>query len=205
MTTKSQHRAYLQSPVWRQRREDYFANNCGDCAKCGLPRWLAIVAYDQDIHIHHLTYANIGHEHDEDLQPLCRRCHEVVTFRHTALHEVARFQCISCGKNPSWDRETRACEECKGRFYSQEIINNLVDETDRLREAIDELRESGHERHSDEIEQIKRQYAEDLERELGYEEKREVARQREEMFIPVERYGDPDTWRDDDTDEEEDA
>ena len=46
---------------------------------------MSVIAYDQDLHVHHKNYQNIGAELDSDLEVLCRRCHEVETFGESAL------------------------------------------------------------------------------------------------------------------------
>jgi 5-methylcytosine-specific restriction endonuclease McrA len=45
-------------------------------------------------HLHHLSYARLGHEADRDLVPLCRSCHQ-------RLHRVLE-------SNPAWLKAGRA-------------------------------------------------------------------------------------------------
>jgi hypothetical protein len=111
MPTRSEYREYIASPEWQARRKEflYFYPACN---RCGLPRWLAIIAYDQDLHVHHRSYARIGCELESDLEPLCRRCHEIETFGKSTLHEVRKHQCVHCGDD-TWDSERRACDFCR--------------------------------------------------------------------------------------------
>ena len=63
------HRAYLQSPLWKQIRQkaiDAYGTICGKCGNHGTD-------------VHHLTYDRVGgNELLEDLQVLCRECHEAI-------------------------------------------------------------------------------------------------------------------------------
>jgi hypothetical protein len=69
-----QHRAYLQSPLWRKIRLSAIKHYGEVCGKCGC--------YGNDVH--HLTYDRVGgNELLEDLQVLCRDCHE-------AIHAIER-------------------------------------------------------------------------------------------------------------------
>lgn len=68
------HRAYLQSPLWKKIRQKAIDEYGTICGKCG--------GYGTDVH--HLTYDRVGgNELLEDLQVLCRECHE-------AIHAVER-------------------------------------------------------------------------------------------------------------------
>lgn len=112
MTTKSEYRDYIQSEAWRKRRKEFLASfdDC-ECNRCGLPRWLAVVAYDQDIHVHHRSYANVGAELDDDLELLCKRCHDIESFGKSELHEVRKTKCISCNLD-TFNLQRRLCDEC---------------------------------------------------------------------------------------------
>lgn len=61
------YRWYLKSPEWKERRlkalirADY---RCERCNKFGL-----------ELQVHHLSYANLGHERDDELQVVCVPCH----------------------------------------------------------------------------------------------------------------------------------
>ena len=62
---------YLDSAAWRATRDDALARGNYTCAGCG--QWSPD---GSGLQVHHLTYARRGHEMPEDLQVLCRPCHE---------------------------------------------------------------------------------------------------------------------------------
>jgi len=114
--TKTEYRRYIGSPQWQQRRKQVLRWN-PICNRCSIPRWLAELVYDQDLHVHHLSYANVGDEADEDLEVLCRRCHEVETFGRSELRAPVAATCEWCGRT-HWDRRSRRCMVC------YEVIEN---------------------------------------------------------------------------------
>jgi len=71
-----------------------------------------MVAYDQDLHVHHKNYASLGHERDSDLEALCKRCHELKSFGATLLHKPEAIECIYCGCL-TWNLVQRWCDDCK--------------------------------------------------------------------------------------------
>ena len=58
---------YLQTPHWCQmrRRALWLAHYC--CQRCRARH---------DLNVHHLTYERRGCEDDDDLEVLCRSCHQ---------------------------------------------------------------------------------------------------------------------------------
>ena len=66
---------YLRSPEWKELRSRILALAKWRCHECG--------AYATEVH--HLTYVNVGNESEEDLQALCRRCHQHV---HHDAHDA---------------------------------------------------------------------------------------------------------------------
>ena len=63
----TKYNTYLKSPEWRSLREVIFKMRGRKCEKCESTEVL---------HIHHLTYKNVFNEKYEDLQILCKCCHE---------------------------------------------------------------------------------------------------------------------------------
>lgn len=60
------HRQYLQSPVWRDKRQEAIRHYGSICNRCG----------EHGTDIHHKTYERVGGaELMEDLEVLCRECH----------------------------------------------------------------------------------------------------------------------------------
>ena len=59
--------AHLASDYWKAIRKKVLQRARGLCEKCH--RFKAV-------EVHHKTYKNFGHERMEDLQALCKRCHD---------------------------------------------------------------------------------------------------------------------------------
>jgi len=59
--------AYIKSPAWAQRRQQYFSKFGRACAKCGTTR---------RTQLHHIVYSARGREKDKHLSPLCRSHHD---------------------------------------------------------------------------------------------------------------------------------
>jgi len=89
------HRQYLQSPAWKAKRMEALESYGCVCNRCGK--------YGNDVH--HKTYKRVGNEHLEDLEVLCRDCHEAHhaierSLRgrkqgHKAYHVKAMFAALS--------------------------------------------------------------------------------------------------------------
>jgi hypothetical protein len=111
--TKDTHKKYLASPEWKARREEHFNEVPWNiyCWKCDMPRWLSELVYRQDLHVHHLSYENVGKEDPEDLQSLCARCHEIETWGKSDLPEIKSSKCRVCGCR-HWDRRSDICPVC---------------------------------------------------------------------------------------------
>ncbi len=62
------HRLYIHSPDWAERKRQYFSRHRRKCARCPST---------ERIQLHHKTYENLGMEKDEDLEPLCEDCHNM--------------------------------------------------------------------------------------------------------------------------------
>lgn len=109
--TKTEYREYISSSQWRERRKEFLAVFGTHCANCNLPQLFAIVAYDQDLHVHHVSYARIGRETDDDLKALCKRCHEIETFGVSRLHQPPSVPCQYCG-NKTFNVIDLVCDDC---------------------------------------------------------------------------------------------
>lgn len=64
--------AYLKSAHWRAKRKEALEYHGPKCDKCGT---------DQNLQVHHKTYARLGREKMKDLQILCQT-------HHNELHEA---------------------------------------------------------------------------------------------------------------------
>lgn len=67
---KEEYYKYLQSKEWSQIKLDLIQTRGAKCERCGATR-----KHLRYLHIHHLTYKNIGNENPEDLEILCAPCH----------------------------------------------------------------------------------------------------------------------------------
>lgn len=126
--TKTEYRQYIASPLWRERRKAFLEENGLACNRCDVPRWLAAIAYDQDLHVHHLHYATLGAETDEDLEALCRRCHELETFGRSSLPKIPSAKCEFCAET-HWNLREDFCERClcvlelAGKYISEYLFD----------------------------------------------------------------------------------
>ena len=58
--------AYLRSPEWRERRKEFLEEENYECEECG----------EKATQVHHLNYNSLGEEEREDVEVLCKECHE---------------------------------------------------------------------------------------------------------------------------------
>jgi len=65
---KDLYRHTLSSARWKSRRLRRIEDTGGSCENCGI--------HSDRLELHHTTYARLGHEKDEDLILLCRKCHK---------------------------------------------------------------------------------------------------------------------------------
>lgn len=108
--TKTEYAAYLCSDHWQNLRREILDFQ-SVCERCGVPRWLAEIVYGQDLHLHHKSYAHLGDEPLEDLEVLCRRCHDIETFGRSDLGELPACACELCGCL-HWDKRAHLCPTC---------------------------------------------------------------------------------------------
>lgn len=66
---------YINGEVWRLRRRAYLRDHPA-CAMCGIPDRIHVTVHGRHLDVHHLSYARLGEELDEDLMALCRSCHK---------------------------------------------------------------------------------------------------------------------------------
>lgn len=76
MNTES-YKEYLQTPIWRTRRNRSLKLANYRCQRCAAGRALQV---------HHRTYVRLGAEWDEDLEVLCEGCHRGVTAQQ--MHDA---------------------------------------------------------------------------------------------------------------------
>lgn len=61
------YQAYLNTPDWRTRRNRALKLANWQCGRCASKR---------ELNVHHKTYERLGAEWDQDLEVVCRDCHE---------------------------------------------------------------------------------------------------------------------------------
>lgn len=66
---------YINSQEWRRRRRAYL-KKYALCNRCGMDNDEHKRLYGTALHVHHVSYARLGAEIDEDLEALCKKCHE---------------------------------------------------------------------------------------------------------------------------------
>ena len=66
MANRARYQEYLDSDEWKARSERILVSSNWECQQCHK--------YEAT-QVHHLTYARVGNELDEDLIALCSRCH----------------------------------------------------------------------------------------------------------------------------------
>jgi len=62
-----EYRSYLRSTQWREKRKEFLEMAGYECEECGE---------SEGLQVHHLNYENLGDESEDDVQVLCRECHE---------------------------------------------------------------------------------------------------------------------------------
>lgn len=80
---------YLQSPQWRNKRQELFNERGKKCEHCGATT---------QIHVHHIHYRNLGNEKLEDLMVLCKSCHEEEHKRLDSLKKPRKHK-AKCNDN----------------------------------------------------------------------------------------------------------
>lgn len=65
---------YITSLAWASRKRLYFERHFKKCRACKA----------KSVHLHHLSYRNLGNEPDKDLIALCGFCHQ-------KIHEYAKL------------------------------------------------------------------------------------------------------------------
>lgn len=71
---RCKYEGYLRSKTWHNKRHNALVAADFTCSICGYCSYKAIFQIPLDVH--HKTYERLGSELPEDLEVLCRNCHE---------------------------------------------------------------------------------------------------------------------------------
>jgi hypothetical protein len=74
---------YLKTPHWLLLKKRKLKQRRCRCETCGAQRC--------ELHVHHLTYENLGHEPLSDLKVLCLHCHDKVHGRKEKIEKMAWY------------------------------------------------------------------------------------------------------------------
>jgi hypothetical protein len=67
---EEQYTEYINSPTWKRIRDEKIKSVNGRCERCGLSKWSVTLT------VHHRDYKHFKRERLEDLEVLCKKCHE---------------------------------------------------------------------------------------------------------------------------------
>ncbi len=73
---------YLESEMWRRKREFILKRSNGKCERCGK----------KANYVHHKTYERVGYEQPEDLMAVCKSCHGLEHSENPGLTIVEQFR-----------------------------------------------------------------------------------------------------------------
>lgn len=83
------YRDYISSQEWRRFREGYFKRHPhARCSQCGRGNTEHRNTFGTRLHLHHLNYRNLGCEQDDDIEPICKVCHDA---EHSGESSRERF------------------------------------------------------------------------------------------------------------------
>tara|TARA_R110002012_G_scaffold114738_1_gene261573 strand:+ start:126 stop:731 length:606 start_codon:yes stop_codon:yes gene_type:complete len=79
---------YLESNIWRRKREFILKRSGYKCERCGKP----------SKYVHHRTYERVGYENPEDLMAVCKSCHGKEHSENPGLDIVSQFKIHDCSQ-----------------------------------------------------------------------------------------------------------
>ncbi len=69
-TFKQEYAEYIRSAKWKQRARAALVRAKNKCERCGLSKWSG------RLEVHHRTYEHFKSEPPEDLEVVCKKCHD---------------------------------------------------------------------------------------------------------------------------------
>ena len=131
--SSKEYEEYIKSSEWQETRQRILKRDAFRCVLCGTTK---------NLHVHHITYENLGEEKDADLVTLCDYCHkrlhesDIPNFPFRCLIraiEVAELMSVS--ENEDYKAIGRAVlptlNEAKANFNAK--INNLKEKWEKER------------------------------------------------------------------------
>jgi hypothetical protein len=122
-----EHREYLKSPLWKSIRANAIEHYGEVCGKCG--------DYGNDVH--HITYDRVGgQELLDDLQVLCRDCHEALHAieKKSKQHKGGKRSCTLIGLYSSLSKKQKIKIEEKYGVNAYAILTSPSDAGHEARE-----------------------------------------------------------------------
>lgn len=87
--THNEYKKYLKSEHWKDKRKEFKGDYIRVCVICGT---------NENIHLHHMTYKNVGNENLNELCYLCEECHNNI---HSKEDETPNRKLINTFKRNS--------------------------------------------------------------------------------------------------------
>lgn len=115
---KEEYQAYLKTPHWQAIRRKVFKEYGHRCDHCGSSK---------NLHIHHITYKNLGEEEISDLVPLCEDCHKRLHNPFDSIDYLMLAEGYAYGELDSEDEEER--ERAK---YLSKAISELIEAVKKI-------------------------------------------------------------------------
>ena len=96
--SKAEYQEYLKSKEWQETRRRVFKEYGYRCDQCGSTK---------NLHIHHITYENLGEEGISDLVPLCAECHKRLHHPNESIDYLMLAEGYAYGELDSEDEKIR--------------------------------------------------------------------------------------------------
>lgn len=96
---------YLQTKHWQNKRSQFKKEFNYECVMCGSTK--------NGLHIHHMTYQNIGKEKLDDLCYLCSDCH---TKLHNEIDKLTESKVLKFFRNKKQRKKCKKKIDKKGKY-----------------------------------------------------------------------------------------
>lgn len=116
--SKEDYQTYLKSSHWQEIRKKVFKEYGYRCDQCGSTK---------NLHIHHITYENLGEEDISDLVPLCENCHKKLHDPNDSIDYLMLAEDYAYGELDSDNEEKR--QRAK---YLSKAISELIEAVKKI-------------------------------------------------------------------------